>query len=77
MNIESKRLRRNPDEVIAQHSRSDTIMARILSELSEFSFALSHSFAGVRRFGEAQPNKELIDAVVELKRRNLNWGDNP
>jgi putative transposase len=24
--------------------------------------------------GPKRPNKELIDAVVELKRRNLNWG---
>jgi hypothetical protein len=67
MNIESKRLRRNPDEVIAQHSRSDTIMARILSELSEFSFALSHSFADVRRFGETQPSRAAFVPMTELK----------
>jgi len=27
--------------------------------------------------GPKGPNKELIDAVVELKRRNLNWGCSP
>ena len=27
-----------------------------------------------RQPGPKGPNKELIDAVVELKRRNLNWG---
>jgi putative transposase len=27
-----------------------------------------------RQPGPEGPNKELIDAVVELKRRNLNWG---
>jgi transposase InsO family protein len=30
--------------------------------------------SAARRLGARLRNKELIDAVVELKRRNLNWG---
>jgi len=42
---ERKELRMHP-----RRCRSDTIMARILSELSEFSFALSHSFCRCTTF---------------------------
>src|SRR6516164_880403 len=42
---ERKELRMHP-----RRCRSDTIMARILSELSEFSFALSHSFCRCTMF---------------------------
>src|SRR6516164_4683948 len=46
--------------------RSDTIMVRIVSELSEFSFALSHSFCRCTTFWRDTGPLFLIRAVAAL-----------
>src|SRR6516162_7466333 len=48
--------------------RSDTIMARILSELSEFSFAPSHSFCRWHSSGQS----EFLSLVMRKRRKMLN-----
>src|SRR5215813_5626253 len=48
--------------------RSDTIMARILSELSEFSFALSHSFCRCTTFWRDTPGVVRVNGPHFAKR---------
>jgi transposase InsO family protein len=42
--------------------------------LTKQKYRLLFSSTGVRRPGPKGPSKELIDAVVEMKRRNRTWG---
>jgi putative transposase len=42
--------------------------------LTKQKYRLMFSSTGVRRPGPKGPSKELIDAVVEMKRRNRTWG---
>ena len=42
--------------------------------LKKQKYRLLFSSTGVRRPGPKGPSKELIDAVVEMKRRNRTWG---
>jgi hypothetical protein len=47
-------------------------MSRILPKRPEFGFVPSHSFAGIRRFGEAQPQLgEIRKSISAISRTQL------